>query len=285
MNNIQKIRELIKIGDVPEAIDLIFEWSNQENIDEIILHSSRFNEVNKLLREGILSFSNAAIEKNKIVKAILEILREIEKKGIQPATPVLQNDLPPLPKTTLRFVSDSVDKYNEYAALLHPLSVRHSRLEIEELQIRNLETLVEKKIKFVAPIFEDIPFFIEHTELVIHAWNGLPGGMTDQFLDTVGCAGICKMLTSFTRKERFATARTMIGLNTQQQGIKIFEGTINGQISEAPRPGQYDFGWDSIFIPDGYTATYSELGIDIKNSISMRTIAALKMKDYLERNA
>ncbi|EJT6830110.1 TPA: non-canonical purine NTP pyrophosphatase, partial [Klebsiella pneumoniae] len=61
--------------------------------------------------------------------------------------------------------------------------------------------------------------------------------------------------------------------------IYIFEGETQGTISPVPK-GPRDFQWDCIFIPDGESETFAEMG-DRKNEISMRKKAFDKFKEYL----
>jgi len=51
----------------------------------------------------------------------------------------------------------------------------------------------------------------------------------------------------------------------------MFEGEVSGRIAEAPR-GPRGFQWDCVFIPDGFSQTFAEMG-EKKNDISMRRIA------------
>ncbi|MEO5361731.1 MAG: RdgB/HAM1 family non-canonical purine NTP pyrophosphatase [Nitrospirota bacterium] len=60
----------------------------------------------------------------------------------------------------------------------------------------------------------------------------------------------------------------------------FFEGEIAGTIADEPM-GTAGFGYDPVFIPSGYDKTFAELGDEIKNKISHRAMAAIKLKDYL----
>ena len=61
-----------------------------------------------------------------------------------------------------------------------------------------------------------------------------------------------------------------------------FEGVCNGKISDAPT-GDGGFGYDPIFIPDGYDQSFGELPAAIKHSISHRGIAVRKMVAFLQQ--
>ncbi len=60
----------------------------------------------------------------------------------------------------------------------------------------------------------------------------------------------------------------------------FFEGEVRGSLVDTPR-GESGFGYDPIFIPDGYNNTFAELGDNIKNRISHRANAISKLKKYL----
>lgn len=79
------------------------------------------------------------------------------------------------------------------------------------------------------------------------------------------------------RKARFITVICLI-VNDQTH---YFEGTIEGTIAEKPF-GNNGFGYDPVFIPDGYNQTFAELSDIEKNKISHRFRALEKMKIYLE---
>ena len=61
--------------------------------------------------------------------------------------------------------------------------------------------------------------------------------------------------------------------------MAIFEGRVNGTIPNDPQ-GENGFGWDFIFIPDGNSQTFSQMGMGEKNKISMRKIALEKLREY-----
>ena len=65
--------------------------------------------------------------------------------------------------------------------------------------------------------------------------------------------------------------------------MKIVVGRLDGKISDEPRGGK-GFGWDPIFIPDGYNKTFGEMEMEEKSKISMRKIALEELRAYLANN-
>ncbi|MDR2626505.1 MAG: non-canonical purine NTP pyrophosphatase, partial [Dysgonamonadaceae bacterium] len=73
--------------------------------------------------------------------------------------------------------------------------------------------------------------------------------------------------------------RTVIALITGGKEY-LFEGKVNGYIINE-RKGNGGFGYDPVFVPRGQEKTFSELGNEIKNTISHRAIAVNKLKMFL----
>ena len=62
---------------------------------------------------------------------------------------------------------------------------------------------------------------------------------------------------------------------------KTFSGTVNGKISKEPK-GDNGFGYDPIFIPNGYKKTFGEISANLKDKISHRYKAFNKIKRYFK---
>ena len=80
-------------------------------------------------------------------------------------------------------------------------------------------------------------------------------------------------------EERKARFRTVISLVYQGE-THTFEGIINGHITEQPQ-GTDGFGYDPIFMPDGYDRTFAQMSAEEKNHISHRGLAVEKLANFL----
>lgn len=80
------------------------------------------------------------------------------------------------------------------------------------------------------------------------------------------------------RRARFVAVVAIA--NAEGEVLNVSEGICEGTITFAPR-GDGGFGYDPLFIPDGYDQTFAELSEDVKNRISHRARALMKTKDFL----
>lgn len=81
------------------------------------------------------------------------------------------------------------------------------------------------------------------------------------------------------RKAQFRTCITLITAKGKWQ----FEGIVKGEILQEKR-GSKGFGYDPVFLPEGYEQTFAEMNMQDKNAISHRAIAMRKLADFLQAN-
>ena len=87
---------------------------------------------------------------------------------------------------------------------------------------------------------------------------------------------------SENRRARFVCAIAIAGVDGEL--LKVTEGICEGTITFAPR-GTSGFGYDPLFVPDGYNQTFAELPDEVKNRISHRARALLKLRDFLSHGS
>ncbi len=124
--------------------------------------------------------------------------------------------------------------------------------------------------------------FADDTGLEVDALKGAPGVYSARYAGE-GCSftdNMDKLLTALQGIEnRTAQFRTVIALVLNGKEY-LFDGVIKGKIIEE-KQGSTGFGYDPIFMPDGYDKTFAELGNEVKNSISHRALAMEKLVDFL----
>ncbi len=124
--------------------------------------------------------------------------------------------------------------------------------------------------------------FADDTGLEVEALSGRPGVYSDRYAGE-GCSyedNVKKLLAEMegitNRRARF---RTVIALIAGNQ-VRYFEGVINGFIS-TEKKGSSGFGYDPVFVPEGYNQTFAEMTAGLKNTISHRALAVSNLAKAL----
>jgi XTP/dITP diphosphohydrolase len=129
-----------------------------------------------------------------------------------------------------------------------------------------------------------LPSLADDTGLEVDALGGKPGVHSARYAgeDSGYVDNVAKLLDELTGAEnRSARFRTVIAFVTGEKE-NIFEGTCEGDII-TERRGEKGFGYDPVFIPEGYEHTFAELSSEEKNRISHRGRAVRKFIDYLAK--
>ena len=125
--------------------------------------------------------------------------------------------------------------------------------------------------------------FADDTGLEVESLGGAPGVYSARYAGGEGHnaeANMLKLLHELEGKDnRRAQFRTAISLILDEKEY-LFEGIIKGEIIKEKR-GDSGFGYDPVFVPEGYDRTFAELGNEIKNQISHRALAVNKLCEFL----
>jgi len=156
----------------------------------------------------------------------------------------------------------------------------HLNLDLPEIQSLDLRAIVEDKARRAFEIVKK-PVLVEDIALTFNALGKLPGPLIKWFFTSLGNEGLCRLLDP--HKDKSAVAEVQFAL-ADEGGIEIFSGLREGSISERPK-GEFNFGWDPIFIPDGFNKTWGEMTTHEKHETSIRKIALEKAKNYLINRA
>lgn len=149
--------------------------------------------------------------------------------------------------------------------------------DLPEIQSLDLKEVILHKTQ---TIFEQIqkPLFVDDVSLVIKGMNKLPGTFIKYFVQELGGEKICRIVDQLPTRE--ALAQAMIGYHDGKK-IHYFLGEISGRIADKPS-GTRGYGWDEIFIPDGYQQIRAEMDEEDYDSTSPRTLALDQLKRFLE---
>jgi len=132
--------------------------------------------------------------------------------------------------------------------------------------------------------------FADDSGLQVEALNGEPGVYSARYAAKNGYPAsddrdddnmnllLEKLTGKDNRKASFCTCVALI----YEGETHFFEGQVNGHIIDEKR-GDGGFGYDPIFVPEGYEKTFSELGNEVKNGMSHRARAVAKLVDFLTK--
>lgn len=158
-----------------------------------------------------------------------------------------------------------------------------------------LEENAMQKAQYVYDHY-NLSCFADDTGLEVEALNGEPGVHSARYAegtDHDSEANMAKLLRNLEGKDnRKARFRTVIALIQKQdvcpcgctsiKKVNRFEGIVDGSIA-TEKHGTAGFGYDPIFVPEGYDKSFAELGESIKNGISHRARAVAKLAEYLKQ--
>lgn len=179
-------------------------------------------------------------------------------------------------KKQIVFASKNAGKIKEIKALLKPLDVEV--LSAEDLELPDVEengqTFEENAaLKAVsASQASGLPALADDSGLCIHALNNEPGIYSARYAKKIGSypaafEDVLKRLEN--EKDKSAHFTCVLVLAFPNGSKKVYQGRVDGKIVP-PQKGDSGFGFDPIFMPDGFTQTFSELSESKKNSISHR---------------
>ena len=157
--------------------------------------------------------------------------------------------------------------------------------EIEEVDedALTLEGNALKKAHYVAMV-TGLPSLADDTGLEVSALNGAPGVYSARYAGEQASYddNVEKLLSEMEdieqRKAQFRTVVAFVDADKQW----IFEGVCRGHISRY-RKGVKGFGYDPIFVPDGFEQSFAEMGSKQKNSISHRGLAMKEAVAFLQK--
>ena len=186
------------------------------------------------------------------------------------------------------FATNNAHKLEEVTAILGDkielLSMKdiHCHADIPE----TADTLEGDALLKARYIFENynMDCFADDTGLEVEALNGAPGVYSARYAGDAhnSEANMRKLLQDMegieNRKAQFRTVFALI-INGKEH---LFEGIVKGEITKH-RCGSSGFGYDPVFIPEGYTQTYAEMGNTLKNKISHRALATNKLCNFLSK--
>lgn len=178
----------------------------------------------------------------------------------------------------LYFITGNRNKFEEIKSVFP--KIEQLDMDLPEIQEIDAKKIIEAKLLEALNHLEG-EFVVEDSSLYLDCLSGFPGPLAKWLLKAIGNKGLVELTEKMGNNR--AESKTIIGYAKNSNEIYFFEGGVSGQIVTAR--GIDNFGWDPIFQPDGYIKTFGEMDEEEKQSLKMRRVAALKLKEFLETNA
>jgi non-canonical purine NTP pyrophosphatase (RdgB/HAM1 family) len=156
--------------------------------------------------------------------------------------------------------------------------VSHHKVDLNELQTLDIHELATHKAKQAYGMLHS-PVLIEDASLSFTALGRLPGPFIKWFNEELGGKGLIKLLDGFDDRSARAVCCYALYDGTE---MRFFEGEMRGHIAHEPR-GSGGFGFDPVFINEGFQITRAEMSEEDYAETSYRKLALDKLKTFLEQ--
>jgi XTP/dITP diphosphohydrolase len=173
-------------------------------------------------------------------------------------------------KDRLVLVTQNKHKLKELTPLFKKYNVDFDTTSLEKHEIRSdsIEEIAREAAKVAYETLKQ-PVVVDDTGFFVKALHGFPSSYAGIVLEFIGYEGILRLMTD--KVERASVFMTAVSY-FDGENLESFVGTMSGSVARESA-GVGGFGYDPIFIPEGFTKTYAELTFDEKVSISHRTKA------------
>lgn len=186
--------------------------------------------------------------------------------------------------------TDNKNKLREIREILEDLDVKiYGKSDIDGMDFEVIEdgdTLYDNALKKAAAMAERVDYAVlaDDTGLFVNALSGEPGVHSARYAsEHDDKKNREKLLNNLKDKDdRSAYFKTEIILIDEEKNIIPIEGVCHGKISLEEK-GENGFGYDSIFIPEGFDKTFAEMSHEEKNEISHRSRALKNLRDKLSK--
>lgn len=180
------------------------------------------------------------------------------------------------------FVTGNEHKFKEVKQILSKFEIEVAQANVTVIEPQ-YESIVEVSKMKALQAFEKIkaPLFVEDAGLFIKSLGGFPGAFSHFVYSKIGCEGVLKLMKGAKDRDAYF-ASSIAFMDVSLKEPVTFYAEAHGKISNSKK-GDYGFGFDPIFVPNGYNKTFAELG-DKKNEVSHRSKALKMLIEFLLEN-
>ncbi|MCY3834562.1 MAG: hypothetical protein OXG85_16230 [Chloroflexi bacterium] len=175
----------------------------------------------------------------------------------------------------LEVATTNRNKLDEFRRLLPDVEIVGLSLDIEEIQSLDPYKVAARKAIEAYKANDYNPILVEETSLALRGLGGRPGTYSKDFCEE---AEMRRMIAEAWLKGRDRAARATVLIAVFDGAeVQIREGVTAGMIAATLR-GSNGFGWDDMFIPEGETRTFAEMGDGDKDCHNMRRKALMALR-------
>src|SRR3989338_4948514 len=180
-------------------------------------------------------------------------------------------------KITINFVTSNKGKVKEFRQILEPeIKVNHIEMYYPEIRGEDSGEIARHSAKELSNKLKKI-IVVEDSGLFIRSLNGFPGTYSATIHKKIGLAGIIRLMEGI--KNRECAYKSAVACCEPGKKPVSFLGEEKGRIAESER-GNFGFGHDPIFIPEGSDKTYGEVK-NCEEIKKFRRRAVLNLRNYL----
>ena len=184
----------------------------------------------------------------------------------------------PKQKLTVNFVTSNLGKVRELRQILEPeIRVNHIKMSYPEIRSEDSGEIARQSAEELAQKFKK-NIVVEDSGLFIKALKDFPGTYSATVHKKIGLEGILKLMKDIQNRE--CEYKSAVAYCEPGKKPISFLGTEKGKIADTAK-GNFGFGHDPIFIPEGSSKTYGEME-NVEHLKKFRRTAVLKLKGYLK---
>ncbi len=188
----------------------------------------------------------------------------------------------------LVIASHNKGKIAEIREMLAPFEIEvYSAVELNLPDVEETGATFEENSRLKAVALAKtcgLPCLADDSGLCVNALNGRPGVYSARYAPNrdfdKGMDLLLKEIAESGSTDRSAYFACVMSLAMPDGECKVFEGKVEGKITEA-KSGNGGFGYDPVFMPDGYDKTFGHFSAEEKALVSHRGRAFAKLKEYL----
>lgn len=179
----------------------------------------------------------------------------------------------------ITLVTGNPKKLAEVSAILGASNIQNQKLDLAEIQSMDLREIAMKKAAEAFAIVKD-PVMIDDISAEVVGLKGFPGPFVKFWEQQVTWDHTLAHLLPNEGADRRMTIVASVAYKDAENEIFV-EEKVEGHL--VPRTEGEGWGFDFFFVPDGYDQTYAQMGIEMKNKISHRARAFLRLKEILQQ--